>query len=148
MGKTLLLCWIQQKIICQETSRNCSVVIAYRRKTYSVVSHTGKNLFRCIPHWKKSLPVYPTTEENLFRYIPHRKKTWNLNNCAKFNFSAKSILLMNHGPRWSSLPKKLEGEKSRDTIPLSGLRSRHEPEVHVPYSQSGVVPMSSSSGVG
>jgi hypothetical protein len=80
--------------------------IPHRRKTSSLVSHTGKN----------SLLLYPTAEENLFR-----KK--NLNNCTERNFSAKSILLMNQGPKWSSLMKKIEGKKSRGTIPLNNFCS-------------------------
>ncbi len=79
----------------------------------------GENLFCCTHIGKKSLLLYSTTEENLFGCIPYRKKNLNLNNYAKIYFSAKSILLINQGPRWSSLVKNIEGEKSRGTITLT-----------------------------
>jgi hypothetical protein len=60
----------------------------------------GKFLLFFLSHiGKKSLPLYSTMEENLFCCIPYRKKNLKVNNCAKINFSAKSILLMNQDPR-------------------------------------------------
>jgi hypothetical protein len=43
------------------------------------------------------------------------EKTKKLNN----TFFSKMILLMNQGPVWSSLVKKIGGPKSRGIIPLS-----------------------------
>jgi hypothetical protein len=42
-----------------------------------------------------------------------------LNNSVKINFSAKSFLSMNYNSRCNSLTKKIEGPKSRGTIPLT-----------------------------
>jgi hypothetical protein len=59
-----------------------------------------------IPHWKKiSSAVFHNGGKPLLLY-PISEKTLKVNNCAKINFSAKSILLMNQDPRWSSLEVK------------------------------------------
>ncbi len=84
--------------------------ILHPRKISSVVSHTGKNIFRLIPQSRKPLPLYPTQGKNL-----------KLKYCAKIKFSSKPILLMNQDPKWISLMKKIEGEKSRSTIPLNQM---------------------------
>jgi hypothetical protein len=115
MEEKLFCCGIQWK-------KNFCFVVYNRRKL--VRKHPEIVLWCTVSHnGKKYLPLYPKTEENLFRCIQHQKKFKTLITARK-NFVAKSILLMNQGLRWSSLMKKIEGEKSRGTIPLRSFSVR------------------------
>ncbi len=115
-GRKTILLW-------DTMEKNFCFVVYNRRKLvrkhpeivlWCTVSHNGKKI---------SSVVSPKTEENLFRCIQHQKKFKTLITARK-NCVAKSILLMNQGLRWSSLMKKIEGEKSRGTIPLRSFSVR------------------------